>query len=108
MYEFDIPIYVDAVSLLLNTDRYDISEAIKIQLAQGDPALDDVETSLPTDALVEVFNSLDLDTLMQYISFNQNAIDIDYDEVYALGDPRVIAFNIPCTLDLDRFISDYA
>jgi hypothetical protein len=107
MYEFDIPIYADALSLLLKDDRYDISEAIKYQLAQGDPALEDVGTYLPTDTLVEVFNALDLDELMQYISFNQNAIAVDYDETYAVGDPGVVAFNVPCTLDLDKFISDY-
>ena len=111
MYEFYISIYVDTLDLLLKTDRYDILGAIKDQLAQDDSALDDVETELPTDTLVEVFNALDLDELMQYISFNQNDIDIDYDEFYALdrfGDPGLMVFNIPCTLDLDKFISDYA
>ena len=114
MYDFEITIYEDALSLLLN-DKTDIKAEILGQLQQGDPCLENVseelcetceELALDTEKIVGRFEEQSCEEIMEYISFSEAGISFDYEESVACGDRRVCAFRIACCFDLDKYLKD--
>ncbi len=114
MLKFDISIYMDALNLLLS-DKTDIKAEIYNQIVQGDPCVEDLETDvwnaaydkgMDADKVVEIFNDDDLDNLMKYIRYNESTITFDYSESAACCDLKVVAFNIPCEFNIDKYLDD--
>ncbi len=114
MYDFEITIYEDTLSLLLN-DKTDIKAEILGQLQQGDPCLENVsdelrdtceELGLDTDKIIAKFEDQSCEKLMEYINFSEAGISFDYEESVACGDRRVCAFRIACSFDLDRYLKE--
>ena len=114
MLEFDITIYMDALNLLLS-DKTNIRAEIYNQIAQGDPCLESLETdiwntaddkNIDADKVVEIFNNDDLGNLMKYIHHNESTITFDYGESAACCDLKVVAFNVPCELDIDKYLDN--
>ena len=114
MYDFEITIYEDALSLLLS-DKTDIRAEILGQLQQGDPALEFIgeklrdlcdELVLDTDKIIAKFENQSCDDLMKYISIYEASIAFDYEESEGCGDRRICAFRITCSFDLDRYLEE--
>ncbi len=112
MIDFEIPIYEDALSLLLS-DRTDIKAEILAQLQQGDPAIESIgeelrdlcdELVLDTDKIITKFEEQSCEELMKYISFSEAGITFDYGESVECGDRRMCAFRIACNFDSDKYL----
>ncbi len=114
MINFEIPIYEDALSLLLN-DKTDVKAEILGQLQQGDPCLENIgeelretceELVLDTEKIVGRFEEQSCEEIMEYISFSEAGISFDYEESAACGDLRTCAFRVACTFDIDRYLKE--
>ncbi len=116
MIDFDITIYEDALSLLLN-DKTNVKAEILGQLQQGDPCLENIgeelrktceELFLDTEKIVDRFEEQSCEEIMEYISFSEAGISFDYGESVACGDRRMCAFRVACTFDTDRYLKEVA
>ena len=116
MINFDIPIYEDALSLLLN-GKTDVKAEILGQLQQGDPCLENIgeelretcaELSLDAEKIVNRFEEQSCEEIMEYISFSEVGISFDYEESAACGDRGMCAFRVACTFDIDRYLKEVA
>ena len=116
MINFNITIYEDALSLLLN-DKTDVKAEILGQLQQGDPCLENIgeelcetceELCLDTEKIVGRFEEQSCEEIMEYISFSEDDISFDYEESEDCGDRRMCAFRIACTFDTDRYLKEVA
>lgn len=114
MYDFDITIYEDSLSLLLS-DKTDVKAEILAQLQQGDPAIESIgealqdlcdELVLDTDKIIAKFEEQSCEELMKYISFSEAGITFDYGESVECGDRRMSAFRIACSFDLDKYLKE--
>lgn len=114
--DFDITIYEDALSLLLN-GKTDVKAEILVQLQQGDPCLENIgeelretceELVLDTEKIVGRFEEQSCEEIMEYISFSEAGISFDYEESVACGDRRMCAFKVACTFDTDRYLKEVA
>ena len=112
MEGFDVVIYMDALSLLLS-EKTDIKEAVINQLNQEPDVLEELELAisdaadevgLDCDKVWEDFMEADIKELMSFIIIKENDVTFDYDESAACEDLRVVAFNIPCDFDVDKYI----
>lgn len=113
---FDITIYEDALSLLLN-GKTDIKAAILDRLQQDDHYLEGIgdelwetceELVLDTKKIVGRFKEQSCEEIMEYISFSEADISFDYEESVECGNRRVCAFRVACTFDTDRYLKDMA
>ena len=116
MIDFDITIYEDALSLLLN-GKTDVKAEILDRLQQGDPCLENIgeelretceELVLDTEKIVGRFEEQSCEEIMEYISFSEAGISLDYEESVACGDRRMCAFRVACTFDTDRYLEEVA
>ncbi len=114
MIDFEVCIYEDALSLLLNNET-DIKAEILNQLQQGDPCLEDIsdtlknlcdELVLDTEEIIARFEEDTYEELMKYVSFSNENITFDYGESAACGDLRMCVFRIPCKFDAGKYIKD--
>ena len=114
MYDFEITIYEDALSLLLS-DKTDVRAEILAQLQQGDPAIELIgeelhdlcdELVLDTDKIIAKFENQSCEELMEYISFSEAGITFDYEESVECGDRRMCAFRIACTFNSDKYLKE--
>ena len=114
MCNFEITIYTDALSLLLN-NKTDIKAEILAQLQQGDPAIESIgeelynlcdKLALDTDKIIAKFENQSCEELMKYISFSETNITFDYEESLNCGDRRVCAFKIICNFDLNKYLKE--
>ena len=112
MEEFDVLIYMDALSLL-QSEKTNIEEAVINQLSQEPDALDELElsisdaadaTGLDYDKVWEDFMEADIKELMPYITIKENSITFDYDESAACENLRIVVFNVPCDFNVDKYI----
>ena len=105
-------IYMDTLSLLLS-DKTNIRGEIYNNLLQGDDYVFDniirdledyaEELGLDPDITRDVFDNLDVEVLMNFITHDENKITFDYDESINCGDHRCVAFDIPITFDEKKF-----
>lgn len=111
---FDIPIHMDALSLLLG-GKTDIRAEIIGQMRQGDACLDEikdelydaaVEKELDGDAAMEAFEEESCEAIMQYISFSEENIKFDYEESENCDDRSCVVFRIPCEFNLGKYLED--
>ncbi len=122
MIDFDITIYEDALSLLLN-GKTDVKAEILGQLQQGDPCLENIGEELrltcdelvlckglvlDTEKIVSSFEEKSCEEIMEYINFSEAGISFDYEESVACGDRRMCAFRVACTFDTDRYLKEVA
>lgn len=114
MYNFAIPIYEDALSLLLS-DKVDVRTEILAQLEQGDPAIELIgeelrdlcdELVLDTDKIIAKFEDQSCEELMKYISFSEAGITFDYEESLECGDRRICVFRIACVFNSDKYLKE--
>ena len=115
MIDFDITIYEDALSLLLNAETTDVRAEILAQLQQGDPCLEDIgeelretceELRLDAEKIIDRFEKQSCEEIMKYIGFSQAGISFDYEESVACGDRRMCAFRIACIFNADRYLKE--
>jgi len=116
MIDFDIIIFEDALSLLLN-GKTNVKAEILGQLEQGDPCLKNIgeelretceELVLDTEKIISRFEEQSFEEIMEYISFSEAGISFDYEESVACGDHEMCAFRVACTFDIDRYLKDVA
>lgn len=112
--DFNIPIYMDARSLLLE-DKADIRAEIIEQMRQGDACLDEiknnlynaaVERELDGDVVMEAFEEESCETIMQYASFSEENICFDYEESENCDDRSCVVFRIPCEFHIGKYLED--
>lgn len=123
MYDFDVIIYEDAVSLLLNDKKPDVRAEILGRLQQDDDVIESIgeelqdfcdELGLAPDEIDEIFEKFKVQSrevqfrekLMNYISFSEKDITFDYGESEECGNRKLCAFRIACSFDLDRYLKD--
>lgn len=113
-FDFEIIIYEDALSLLLN-DKTDIRAEILAQLQQGDPAIESIgeelrdlcdELALDTEKIIAKFEDQSCEELMKYISFSEADITFNYEESVECGDRRMCAFRVACSFDADAYLKE--
>ena len=101
MIRVDSTFYCDVVLLLVN--GVDIEEATKNQIASdGVYELDVIYESVDED-LLEVLDECPIETLLRYISVLKEEVEVNYEETYQLGDPRLVAFDVPILFDDGEF-----
>ena len=112
--EFEIPIYEDALSLLIN-GKPDIKEDVLNQLEQGDPAAETVledliilaeDENLDLDLVKDSYNELSCEQIMEYVSIDESKIEFDYGETAAIADLPIVAYRIYCVFDADKFLKN--
>ena len=105
MKQYTIPIYADVIDLAMN--GLDTKNAILYQLAQGDPALEEIAEEIREECGEEAADTFESSSLKEYITENMDSLSINEDETYELNDPQCVAFYISFSFDLDRFAKDY-
>ncbi len=105
---FDSTIYCDALTLLFS-DKADIKEMVREQMQQSDFETDQIrsDTDMPVD-LLDVFSEASIDSLMEYISVDEERVTFDYSESQTCGDLKCVAFNVPCGFDIDSWSKEVA
>ena len=111
---FEVPIYLDTLKLLLS-DKTDILEEVKYQIAQGDPALENIREELNdlvvetqgADRIMNAFDDDSLETLMCYISYDEDKIKYNYDEASEVSDRRLAVFSVPCKFNAEGYIKNH-
>lgn len=105
--KFDIPIYMDAISMFEyatgnNTGRYDVVDAVLSQIMQGDPVFEDVEEELnerlgdgAADHLIGIGNEL-----KDYIKYT-GVCEIDYEE------SDILVYCVSCEFDVDKYAEKF-
>ena len=97
---FEITIYEDALSLLLN-NKTNIKAEILTQLQQEDPIIESIgeelhdlcdRLTLNTDKIITKFENQSCEELMKYISFSEAGITFDYEESINCENRRICAF----------------
>lgn len=118
MCEVDITIFMDALRLLLS-DKTDIKAEVRGQLEQGDDwFFDQISGNIEEEAekaglneantqkLLDKFTEDAVESLMNYISIDEEKITFDYGEAAACEDLKCVAFCVPCKFDTHRYITD--
>ena len=115
MLSFECPIYLDTLSLLLS-DKTDILSEVKGQIMQGDPCMDYIKDDLlekteeddkiDVNNLETIYDDDDINTLMKYITYDENGIEFDYGEAYACDDRRLGVYKIPCFFNATKYIQE--
>ena len=106
--EFESIVYFNALTLL--TENPNLLKCVLDQMYQSDYELEQISYGLESDELIEKFNTLvdaiSVEGLSKYIKVVKSGVSFDYDESAACDDLSCVAFCIPCTFDIDRFIND--
>ena len=109
MVEFEVPIYVDTLSMLFTP--VDLRSEVKCQLMQGDPAYEDALEEIGgiiEDREMSVDHMLyridNVEKFMEYVSIDEEATEFDYSEADAADDRRLAVFRVYCSFDVDEFI----
>lgn len=118
MYEVDITIFMDALGLLLS-EKTNVKDEVRGQLQQGDDwFFDQISENIQEEAekagfneanvekLLDKFTNDEIETIMNYISIDENSITFDYGESAACDDLKCVAFCVPCKFDTHRYITD--
>ena len=120
--DFDVTIHIDSMSMLFN--KPDIRKELVAQLQQGDIVLELVSEDLNDAAynafdmdseevadvfasnVCDKFSSMDVEELMNFISYREEDIEFDYSEADACDDRRLAAFRIYCLFDTEKFLDE--
>ena len=111
MINFDSTIYCDALTLLFadKADKDIIKEMVKEQMMQSDYETDQIRSDADMGVdLLDTFSESSIDSIMKYISVDEDRVTFDYGESQSCGDLRCVAFNVPCSFDYDNWKKEVA
>ena len=103
MIRFHSLIYCDALDLLFS-DKADIKNLVKEEMCMSDLEIEQIlYASEMEENMTEKFQNCPINTIMCYVTPDENNVTFSYAESEECHDLRCVAFNVPCDFNYSEW-----